>query len=113
MRRSLIVLAVVTLVSAAGAAVISDSLAPVGRLAKPAPPPAKPVTETFFGKKVTDNYRYMEALDPATIAWMKGQGAYTRTVLDGLLPERRSKKRSRISPRASASFRATRLSAAA
>jgi len=86
MRRSLIVLAVVTLVSAAGAAVISDSLAPVGRLAKPAPPPAKPVTETFFGKKVTDNYRYMEALDPATIAWMKGQGAYTRTVLDAIAP---------------------------
>src|ERR1700692_1175359 len=45
-----------------------------------------PVTETFWGRKVTDNYRYMEALDPATIEWMKTQGDYTRSVLDGIKP---------------------------
>src|SRR5450631_54105 len=52
------------------------------------PPAAQviPVTETFWGRKVTDNYRYMEALDPATIEWMKTQGAYTRSVLDGIKP---------------------------
>src|SRR5207244_9105340 len=32
--------------------------------AKPAPAPVQPVTETFWGKKVTDNYRYMEKLEP-------------------------------------------------
>jgi len=58
----------------------------------PAPqnkPPAaqiKPVEETLFGRKIIDNYRYMEALDPATITWMKTQGAYTRSVLDGIKP---------------------------
>ena len=44
----------------------------------------KPVTETLWGKQVTDNYRYMEALDPSTIAWMKAQGAYTRSMLDAI-----------------------------
>ena len=53
---------------------------------KPAPPPVKPVLETLFGRKVTDNYRYMEALDPATIQWMKSQGTYTRSVLDAIKP---------------------------
>ncbi|HEY4940522.1 MAG TPA: prolyl oligopeptidase family serine peptidase [Rhizomicrobium sp.] len=54
-----------------------------------APPPAapvRPVTETIFGIKVTDNYRYMEALDAATIGWMKAQGDYTRGVLDAIAP---------------------------
>ena len=52
------------------------------------PPAARviPVTETLWGRKVTDNYRYMEALDPATIEWMKAQGAYTRSLLDGIRP---------------------------
>jgi prolyl oligopeptidase len=56
-----------------------------GEMAKPpAPAPVHPVTETLFGRKVTDNYRYMEKLDPETIAWMKAQGAYTRKVLDAI-----------------------------
>jgi prolyl oligopeptidase len=61
-------------------------------LTPPAPqnkPPAaqiKPVEETLFGRKIIDNYRYMEALDPATIAWMKSQGAYTRSVLEAIKP---------------------------
>jgi prolyl oligopeptidase len=57
---------------------------------KPAPAPAaapvKPVLETLFGRKITDNYRYMESLDPATIDWMKSQGAYTRSLLDSIKP---------------------------
>ena len=51
----------------------------------------KPVVETLFGRKITDNYRYMEALDPATIEWMKSQGAYTRSVLDSIKPLARLK----------------------
>jgi prolyl oligopeptidase len=53
---------------------------------KPPAAPVKPVTETLWGRKITDDYRYMEALDPSTIAWMKAQGAYTRSVLDGIKP---------------------------
>ncbi|HWA91033.1 MAG TPA: prolyl oligopeptidase family serine peptidase [Rhizomicrobium sp.] len=67
-------------VTAAWAA--TDSLAP----AKPAPAPVKPVTETLWGRKVTDNYRYMEALGPETISWMKAEGAYTRSILDAIQP---------------------------
>ena len=35
---------------------------------KPPAAPVKPVIESLWGRKVTDDYRYMEALDPATIA---------------------------------------------
>jgi len=55
---------------------------------KPAPAaaPVKPMVETLFGRKITDNYRYMEALDASTIAWMKSQGDYTRSLLDSIKP---------------------------
>jgi prolyl oligopeptidase len=46
----------------------------------------RPVTETLWGVKVTDQYRYMEALDPSTIAWMKEQGDYTRSVFAAIMP---------------------------
>jgi prolyl oligopeptidase len=55
-------------------------------VANPAPAPIKPVTETLWGKKVTDDYRYMEALDPSTLDWMKAEGRYTRGVLDSIHP---------------------------
>jgi protease II len=60
--------------------------APNGALVKPPEAPIKPVVETLWGRKVTDNYRYMEELNPATVAWMKAQGAYTRSVLDKIKP---------------------------
>jgi prolyl oligopeptidase len=53
---------------------------------KPPAAPVKPVIETLWGRKVTDDYRYMEALDPKTIAWMKAQGAHTRSVFGGIKP---------------------------
>ncbi|HXV00060.1 MAG TPA: prolyl oligopeptidase family serine peptidase [Caulobacteraceae bacterium] len=70
----------------AAAAHAADPLAPVGVGPQPGPPPARPVSEVLWGTKVTDDYRYMEALDPATIAWMKSQGGYTRRVLDSIAP---------------------------
>ncbi len=73
-------------VVAAYAAATSDPLAPIGAPPRPADAPVKPVTETLWGQKVTDNYRYMESLDPATMKWMKDEGAYTRTVLDSIKP---------------------------
>jgi prolyl oligopeptidase len=53
---------------------------------QPPPPAPSPVTETLFGVRVTDTYRGMEALDPATIDWMKAQGRHTREVLDSIGP---------------------------
>jgi prolyl oligopeptidase len=67
-------------------AAAADALAPLGARAALPVAPLKPVTETFFGTRVTDNYRYMEKLDPATIAWMKAQGAHTRKVMDAIAP---------------------------
>jgi len=79
---ALIALLGVTCVAAVPLAI--DPLAPLAAPARPAPAPMKPVTETLWGKQVTDNYSYMEALDPQTIAWMKAQSAYTRSVLDAI-----------------------------
>src|SRR5260370_34691603 len=61
---------------------------PAAAAGRQLPPTAQviPVTEILWGRKVTDNYRYMEALDPATIGWMNAQCAYTRSVLDGIRP---------------------------
>src|ERR1700733_4599816 len=74
------------LAASLGWAASGDPLAPVGSLTAAPVAPIKPVVETLWGQKVTDDYRYMEALDPATIAWMKAQGAYTRSILDGIRP---------------------------
>jgi prolyl oligopeptidase len=42
----------------------------------------KPVTEEFFGTKVTDPYRWLEELkDPDVQKWFKGQDDYTRGIL--------------------------------
>ena len=47
--------------------------------------PVRPVTDTYFGTPVVDNYRYMEKTDdPEVKAWMKGQADHTRAVLDSL-----------------------------
>ena len=58
----------------------------------PAPPPT-PVTETFFGQSVTDNWRGMEKLGPETLDWMKAEGAYTRSVIDSIAPRAELGKR--------------------
>ena len=47
---------------------------------------AEPVTETLYGTTVVDPYRYFEKMEPRTTAWMKAQGAYTRSVLDSIAP---------------------------
>ena len=50
--------------------------------------PVRPVTDTYFGTKVVDNYRWMEDLkSPEVQTWMKAQAAYTKAYL-AKLPER-------------------------
>src|SRR5512135_2248484 len=72
--------------SLAFAAAVSDPLAPIGVAPQPAPPAPRSVTETMFGKAVTDDYRYFEQLDNTVLDWMRAQGAYTRSVLDAIAP---------------------------
>lgn len=63
------------------------SAIPFGFPTPPPLPPAKPVTETFFGTSVTDPYRYFEDLtDPTVQDFFKSQNDYTRAVLDRLGP---------------------------
>ncbi len=63
-----------------------DRLAPLDPLAPPPAAAPSPVTESLWGRSVTDPYRGMEALDPATRAWMSAQGERTRTILDSIGP---------------------------
>jgi len=63
-----------------------DRLAPFGTLAPPPAAASSPVTEELWGRGVSDPYRGMEALDPATRAWMSAQGDRTRTILDSIGP---------------------------
>jgi prolyl oligopeptidase len=83
-RAVLVTLAGLLLAMAAGPG--DDPLAPLGITPRPPIAPVKPVVETLFGTKVTDNYRYMEALDAATTDWLKKQGASTRSILDAIKP---------------------------
>ena len=64
----------------------SEASASPDAAVKPPAAQVKAVTERLWGRKVTDNYRYMEALDPKTLEWMKAQGAYTRSLLDEIAP---------------------------
>jgi prolyl oligopeptidase len=53
---------------------------------QPPPPAPSPVTETLYGVQVTDTWRGLEKLDPATIDWLKAQGRYTRELLGSIGP---------------------------
>ena len=47
--------------------------------------PQRPVTDTYFGRAVVDNYRWLEdTKSPEVLAWFKAQGDYTKQTLDRL-----------------------------
>ena len=63
------------------------SFVSVAVFAVDAPPkaPVREVTDTYFGVKVVDPYRWMEDSKNAEVAaWMKAQADYSRSVLDRL-----------------------------
>jgi prolyl oligopeptidase len=75
---------------AAFAALIAVSLSyplhpqavPAGAPAVPLAAPVRNVTDTYFGVKVDDPYRYMEDLkNPEVAAWIKAEADYTNQVL--------------------------------
>ena len=69
----------------AGQAGAQARATPAALAGKPPVAAVKPVTETFFGTKLTDPYRSMATPgDPETVAWMKAQGEFTRGVLDAV-----------------------------
>jgi prolyl oligopeptidase len=56
-----------------------------GATEPPPPAPVRPVTDTYYGTDVTDNYRYLENVDdPEVQTWMKSQARLTDTVLASL-----------------------------
>jgi len=68
---------------------LAATAAPLGYPAAP----KKPVTDTFFGTKVTEDYRWLEdGKDPAVRAWSQAQMKVTREYLDALpiLPKLRA-----------------------
>jgi prolyl oligopeptidase len=81
LRRSL---TFVLLLSAALAAAPQTKLPPRGKA------PKRPVTDTYWGVTVPDDYRYMEkAKDPTTATWARAQDRYTRAWLNAH-PERKA-----------------------
>ncbi|MBV8971022.1 MAG: S9 family peptidase [Sphingomonadaceae bacterium] len=71
------------LLMTAGAAAAVTPVEPAAKGPTIAP---SPVTEDYFGTKVTDPYRGIEKLDAATLDWMRAQGKVTRQVLDSIGP---------------------------
>ena len=64
----------------------ADRVTPVSPGGQPADLAPRPVEENYFGSKLTDRFRFIESKDPATLAWMKAQGAWTRGVFDSIAP---------------------------
>jgi prolyl oligopeptidase len=58
----------------------------VAMAALPAPPVAKrvPVTDTYHGTTVVDPYRWMEAMGPDVLSYLKASNERTRSILDAI-----------------------------
>jgi len=60
-------------------------LSSVQTIAQPPATPRIPVTDNYFGMRVTDHYRWMENLQDSTVMkWFEAQDAYAENVFDGI-----------------------------
>jgi prolyl oligopeptidase len=82
-RRALLLLLAAGCVSSATMAANVTPATPAGQ---PADIGAKPIEETYFGTRVTDRFRFIESKDAGTLAWMKTQSGWTRSVFDSIAP---------------------------
>jgi prolyl oligopeptidase len=81
-RWSFALAAAAILTGLAGASRMVPAASDAGSPAAPPVAPVRPVTDTYFGVKVVDPYRYMENLkDPEVASWFKAQNDYTRSAL--------------------------------
>jgi len=64
----------------------TSSFANENRKVKTPPPTERiPVTDNYFGMKVTDNYRWLENMKDSTVVnWFKAQADYTNSYLDNI-----------------------------
>src|SRR5437868_9570255 len=103
---------------AAQSGIPSSSALPASASASaPPPPPAAPpaadvreVTDTYFGRTVTDPYRWLEnGKDPEVATWMRGQDGYTRSVLAGIAGREKFLQRVKALDTASTRVRGTQV----
>jgi hypothetical protein len=78
--RSGTVIALLGISCSAAMSMALDPLAPLGAPPQPAPAPVKPVTETIWGKQVTDRDRYMETLDGKVAAGISQGGSEAASI---------------------------------
>lgn len=63
---------------------LAQRVAPLEPTTTPPTIAPSPVTESYFGTKVTDPYRGLESLDVEALAWMRRNGEYTRSVIESV-----------------------------
>ena len=58
---------------------------PVGQIPKELIAPVLPITDTYHGMEIVDNYRYMENIKSDDVQdWIHSQASYASKVLNGL-----------------------------
>jgi prolyl oligopeptidase len=80
-------LAAASVLGVCGACLMAGGLAVAQGVPQGAPPATekRPVTDTYHGVKVVDDYRWLENWDdPQVKAWSEAQNGYARAYLDGL-----------------------------
>ena len=67
------------------AAVLAAAASAAQAASAPPPAPREPVVDEYYGTRITDDYRWMEdRWSPRFKAWLQGQNAYARAVLDAI-----------------------------
>lgn len=46
----------------------------------------QPITDIYHGQRIEDRFRFVEKMEPSTLAWMRAQAHVTRRTLDAIAP---------------------------